>query len=130
MGDLDDHALSLMLEIESVEPGAAAARERVAALRMQLAQGEERLAGEVGRLAAELPVLCDERAGAAAKLPAGLVKQYEALRPRRAGTAVAALVDGKCGGCRMVIPYIMVRDIRSGLLRTCDTCGRIVVEPE
>lgn len=130
MGDLDDHALTLMLEIESLEPDATAARARVAEFKTQLADEEARLEREVLTLSEELPLTGEQRSALAAGLPGALCREYEALRPRRAGTAVVALVDGKCGGCRMTIPYIMVRQIRSGELRTCDTCGRIVVEPE
>ncbi len=130
MGELDDHALSLMLELESVEPAVVAAREQAGALKRQLVDGELRLAGEVRTLDEELPRLAQQRASLAAGLPAVLLKEYETLRPRRGGTAVVALADGKCSGCRMAVPYVMARDIRAGALRTCDTCGRIVVEPE
>ena len=77
----------------------------------------------------ELPGLIAQRDAVASQVPPGLAKEYQTLRTRRAGIAVAALVDGRCSRCRMTIPFLMVREIRGGALRTCDNCGRIVVEP-
>ena len=127
--ELDERALALMLAVEEFDPQVAAAGHEVERLQAELAQMEQAAATEVARLEGQVPEIVASRDALAAEVPPALMKQYQILRVRRAGIAVAALVDGTCSRCRMSIPYVMTREIRSGLLRTCDNCGRIVVEP-
>jgi len=128
MGDLEDKALSLMLELESLEPEMTEAKARAADADAALSDAESLLAARIQGLSAKLPELEVQRAQLAAAVLPDLLRQYEALRTRRGGIAVVALADGKCSGCRMAVPFMTVRDVRQGALRTCDSCGRIIVE--
>lgn len=128
--ELDDRAVEMMLAVEEFEPQVTEAIADLTTCEADLALAEQAVAEEIDKLNRELPELTAERDAVAGHVPPALLKEYRTLRARRAGIAVAALVDGRCSRCRMTIPYIMAREIRSGMLRTCDTCGRIVVEPE
>lgn len=128
--ELDNRAVEMMLAVEEFEPQVTEAIANLTTCEADLALAEQSVAEEVAKLNRELPELIAERDAVAGRVPPALLKEYRTLRVRRAGIAVAALVDGRCSRCRMTIPYIMTREIRGGMLRTCDTCGRIVVEPE
>lgn len=124
----EEKALALMMEIESIESDLAAAREQAAALGGELRTLETKLAETITDLTREIPRLEERRQAVAAALPQPLLTAYEGLRSRRGVGVVAAIRDGKCEGCRMGLPFLTVREVRSGELRTCDNCGRILVE--
>lgn len=129
VGELEDGALSLMLAIEGQEPAVGTAREDLDAAKGRLAGVEAELAAEAAAIEAELPGLAGRREAQTAELAAGLYTQYETLKGRRGGVAVVALIDGRCEGCRVTMPFMTIREIRGGKVRTCETCGRILVEP-
>jgi len=128
LNDSQEKALELMLEIEPLEPESAQAEGELQTLRSELVDAEKDLARTAEQLEAELPELRAERAAVSARLPAGLLSPYEALRARRPGAVVVAVVeDGKCSGCRVGLPFLTVREARAGTFHTCDNCGRILV---
>jgi predicted nucleic acid-binding Zn-ribbon protein len=128
LGDGQEKAIELMLEIEPLEPRAAETEQQLASVRAELEAAGQELSRVEADLDARLPRMREERSLQASVLPAGLLSPYEALRTRRPGTAVvASIVDGKCTGCRVGLPFLTVREARSGALRTCDNCGRILV---
>jgi predicted nucleic acid-binding Zn-ribbon protein len=129
LGDAEDKALSVMLEVESLEPQAAAAGAESRQASQELDRQASALAARQAELGSELPGLQARREAQASSMRPELLKQYETARARRGGTVVAAMVDGKCTGCRMAVPLLMVREIRAGSLRACESCRRILVEP-
>jgi len=125
----EEKALALMMEIETVEPELAAAADQAAALTRDLQAAEVGLAESITRLTAEIPQLETQRTQAAGTLAPALLTAYEGLRTRRGVGVVATVRDSKCEGCRVGLSFLTVREVRSGELRTCDNCGRILVEP-
>lgn len=128
IGDAEDKVLSRLMELDSVTPELDGSR---AALE-QATQERDRLEGEIAAAQAgleqELPGLRARRDQQAGAVRPDLLRQYEAARAKRAGPVVAVLAGGKCTACRMAVPLLMVREIRSGQLRTCESCRRILVE--
>jgi hypothetical protein len=127
VGDAEERTLQMMMDLEPAEGEAGATETSILSLRNQLATREADLAGAAEQLGAVLPGLREDRQVLVSSLPPVLVSTYEHLRPMRGGVAVVALRDGRCGGCRMAMPFLTVRDAKAGMLRTCDNCGRIVV---
>ncbi len=125
----EEKTLALMMEIETLEPELAAARDEAVSLRAELGKAQEELARLVADLTASLPQLEARRSETSAGLPPALQSAYEGLRSRRGVGVVATVRDSKCEGCRVGLPFVKVREVRSGELRTCDNCGRILVEP-
>lgn len=63
----------------------------------------------------------------AKKIPANVLKRYDAIRAKR-GVGVADVIDGTCQGCRMAIPaqqYIKIQ--RCEEIEQCPHCVRIVL---
>jgi len=130
IGQLEDDELEVM---ELVEP--------VDAERSQLAGQRDRLDAEGARLraalaeaeselAAQLAAVQTERETAAAQVPTDLWPEYDKLRARRAGVAIARLVGSTCQGCHLALPAVEVDRIRKLSLDEavyCEECGRLLV---
>ena len=96
--------------------------ERAAAL-AALAEAEAVVDSEVEELEAK-------RGKATAGVPESLLAQYERLRSRLGGVAVARLVANRCDGCHLSLPATeidRIKHLQPGELVTCDQCGRILV---
>jgi uncharacterized protein len=75
--------------------------------------------------------LVARRAEAARQVDPGLLARYEAIKKRRAGIAVAAVVGQTCRGCNRNIPpqlYIVLQ--RAESIETCPNCSRIIYSAE
>lgn len=69
-----------------------------------------------------------QKAHIAASLPADLADSYEKIAARSGGVAVARLLDGKCGACRMPIEGGRLIDLKSQApLGVCPNCKRLLI---
>ncbi len=129
-GDLETEVLEILEAEESLaaeRPALEAAREKAAR-----ESGEQlaRLDAEEARLAALLAALDARRAEAAAPLEPAARTRYEKVRASKGGRAVAAIVDGACGGCgRNLTPHAQQDARRRERLLACDGCGRMLMLP-
>ncbi len=129
-GELEDEELVAMVDQEPIDAALAELavvtvplRERVAALRSEVAQGQAAIDGELATATAA-------RAAEAAQLPPALYDRYEALRIRLKGTGAARLIGHHCDGCHLELSAAEVERIRAttpDTVVTCDQCGRILV---
>lgn len=130
IAELEDREIELMEAVEpldadlvELERDEAGLDERRVQLRAAVAEAQGALDGE---LAAERAA----RSGALADVAPDLVGEYERLRARLGGVAVAQLVGGHCTGCNLALPTSEVDRIRHeppGTLVTCEQCGRLLV---
>jgi len=127
---LEDHVLELM---EQTEPLAEQQQELLAA---RTTGDEQAVAARVALAEAEAAVAADitrsdaERATARATIPEALLAEYERLRPRLGGVAVAEMVNGHCSGCNLALPASeleRLRHLAPGDRATCEECGRLLV---
>jgi predicted nucleic acid-binding Zn-ribbon protein len=89
-----------------------------------------RLDAEAATLQAELGTLEARRAETVAALAPAARTRYEKLRAGRAGRAVAAIVNGACGGCHRGLPPASLQEARRReKLLMCDGCGRLMMLP-
>ncbi len=127
---LEDDELEVMEELEPVEADHA----RLSAAVLEADAEAERLRTAVTANEAEIDVELDRaaaaRAEAAAGVAADLLADYERLRRRAQGVAVARLVAGVCGGCHLRLPAVELDRIKKqpvDALVHCDECGRLLV---
>ena len=81
-------------------------------------------------LATELAAVKAEREAAAAAVPDELWPEYDKLRARLGGVAIARLVGSTCQGCHLALPAVEVDRIRKLPLDEavyCEECGRLLV---
>jgi predicted nucleic acid-binding Zn-ribbon protein len=129
VGQLEDQELELMEQIEPLDGDLAkiaAERsgldDRAGALRAAIAEGEV-------SIDAELATVRAERDAAARSIAPDLMAQYDQMRPKLGGIAIARLVGGHCQGCHLALSAVEVDRIRKlppEEPATCEECGRLL----
>lgn len=129
ISQLEDQDLAVMEQIEPLDAGLAAAAatraqldDRGSSLRVQIAEEEVAIDAELERVRAE-------RAAEAAGVDQELMEQYDGLRPRSGGIAIARLVGGSCGGCHLALSAVEIDRIKKlppEAAAFCDECGRLL----
>lgn len=107
---------------------------RCDSLEQELAEAKAAWQSRQVQLGDQLKVLVSEREGIAAdrsRLAAGLtpaeLTNYESLRQRKGGQAVARVERGLCQACRMSLPTQHLQRVRSGRQTVfCSSCGRML----
>lgn len=126
---LEDQELEVMEELEPVDRRLAELTrrrteldERATALRAEIAEAEVEIDAELSRVRSA-------RAAAAGTAEPDLLAEYEQLRPRTGGIAIARLVNGHCGGCHLALSAVEVDRIKrlpEDELVHCEECGRLL----
>ncbi len=81
------------------------------------------------QLDAELAGVLAERAQVAADVEPELLSEYEVLRPKLGGIAIARLVGGSCGGCHLSLSAVEVDRLKRLPPEEpawCEECGRLL----
>ncbi len=129
---LEEAELEVMEQLEqvqSVQAELAAVHDGLAA---ELARAGELRDAAFADLDDEIAQVRPRREAAAAQLPADLSALYERKRTSSGGVGAAALVGGRCGGCRLELNVSELNEIRAAApdeVLECDECGRILVRP-
>lgn len=132
IGVLEEVELEVMEQLEQ----AGATRDELAGeldgltARRDAASAERDAADE--EIRARVAELTPHREAAAAQLPEALAALYARKRAGSGGIGAAALVDGRCQGCRLELNMAELRDIRAAApdeVLECEECGRILVRP-
>ncbi len=124
---LEDELLALMDQIE-------AAREDVAkreALVTKLSNLAKQLAAEYtkdrARFEDEMEALRQQREAVLPQIDPVALREYEAMRAKLDGVAVAAVDGDLCTSCRNVVPSAMIARVKAGReLVKCQNCRRIL----
>ncbi|MGC1405031.1 MAG: C4-type zinc ribbon domain-containing protein [Thermodesulfobacteriota bacterium] len=75
----------------------------------------------------EISELNRKRKGLSSRVDSGLLKQYEFLRERLRGMAVAEVKEATCLGCHMLLPPQLYNELhRQDRIITCPSCLRIL----
>jgi predicted nucleic acid-binding Zn-ribbon protein len=129
IGQLEDQELELMEQLEPLDADLARLTadraeldEQAGTLRAAIAEAEVELDGELAAVHAE-------RDAARASVPAELLAEYDQLRHRAGGIAIARLVGGHCGGCHLSLPAVEVDRIKKLPPEApvhCEECGRLL----
>ena len=126
---LEDQDLELMEQIEPLdaELGQAAERqqsldERASALRAEIVEEEVEIDAALERVSTE-------RATISGKIEPELLAEYDQLRPRSGGVAIARLVGTSCGGCHLALSAVEIDRIKkqpADVPVHCEECGRLL----
>lgn len=130
IAELEDREIELMEAVEPLDATLVELERDEAGLDERRVQLRAAVAEAQGALDGELATERAARADAVADVAPDLVGEYERLRARLGGVAVAQLVGGHCTGCNLALPTSEVDRIRHeppGTLVTCEQCGRLLV---
>jgi predicted nucleic acid-binding Zn-ribbon protein len=127
---LEDDIIVQMELAEPLDESLAASRERQSALETELAGLAERIGAAEQVIDDEAAVVQGERESLAAQVDAALLREYEELRRRLGGIAVARLEGSSCRGCHLQLAAVeldRIRKLDRDAVVHCDECGRILV---
>jgi len=126
---LEDQELELMEQTEPVDAQLAelartreALDERAAALRAEIAEAEVEIDDALAKVH-------EARAALVPSVEPDLLAEYERLRARLGGIAIAPLVNGHCGGCHLALSAVeldRIRKLPDDELVHCEECGRLL----
>jgi len=129
ISQLEDQEIEVMEQIEPLDGQLAtfaasrsALDDRGATLRAQIAEEEVSLEGELEQVR-------KERADLVGAVEPDLLTEYEDLRKRLGGIAIARLVGGSCGGCHLSMSAVDVDRIKKlppDAPAHCEECGRLL----
>lgn len=127
---MEDQLLEVLEEREPLDSLVSGRESELETLLSERAGAGAALAGVEAVVDSEIAELEAKRAQAVAEVPESLLAQYERLRSRLGGVAVARLVGNRCDGCHLSLPATeidRIKHLKPGELVTCDQCGRILV---
>lgn len=127
---LDDRELEHLEEQSTLADELAALDADEPARQADAAAAREALAAAEAVIDAELAEIAAARAEVVARLDAGLLAEYERLRQRLGGVAVATLDGKRCTGCNLDLSASELDQVRAtpaGERTDCPECGRILI---
>lgn len=127
---LEDDELDVMELLEPVEAERARLVGEQETLDQQMQGARAELAEAEAAIEAELAEAREERSKAAAAVSEDLWPEYESLRSRLGGIAIARLVGSTCQGCHLGLSAVELDRIRRLSLDDpvhCEECGRLLV---
>lgn len=126
-GHVEDQLLEALIAAETATERYNALRDQMARQSADWAAQQGALRDEQAQLQRRLTTEQARQVAARKAVPAELLQVYDALRPRRAGRAVAELDGDECSACRVVAPPSKVAAARdSDELIYCGNCGRLL----
>lgn len=129
IGQLEDQDIDLMEQIEPIDGQLARLSAERTALDESASAIRARIAEEEVAIDAELASVRSERDAMAANVDETLLGEYESLRPKMGGIAIARLTGGSCGGCHLALSAVEVARLKKLPAEEpawCDECGRLL----
>jgi len=127
----EDMILDLLEEIEAVEAAVAEQQESLEQLAGQHKSVADTYERTTSQAREEIAELRERRETVVGATDDALVREYEAIRERFGGIAVAVLRGGTCTACNVAVPRVLHPMIERGTAAVrCESCRRILVIPE
>jgi predicted nucleic acid-binding Zn-ribbon protein len=125
-GVLEDEILEAMIMIEDAQAELETAAESLAEIQAGWEKVQANLKLEQNELALRLHELMGVRQEQLPLIEKQLLADYEQLKKRKSGVAVASLVDNRCSGCHLTVSANKVKRAEQGEIVTCGGCWRIL----
>jgi predicted nucleic acid-binding Zn-ribbon protein len=123
----EDRIIELMSEAESLDKNVKAAEAALKQEKEHVEQEKERARSRTATDQKFLAEVKEERAALVASIDSKLLQQYERIRKRWNGVAVAEATDGRCAACQISLRPQYFQDLKKAeRLLTCESCGRIL----
>lgn len=122
--------LELMETLPSAQEAARGHEEKIEELQKAILRKRKKAVQEHEAIKAQYGETAKKRPAALQGIPEPLLKQYEALRAKLDGVAMAVVTDAEtCGECGMHVPERALELIRRDQVVQCEQCRRILFSP-
>ena len=123
----EDQLLDIMEEVELARKQFRAKSAEVEELEQEWRRDQERLMQEQEQLRSDLAALEQGREPVLAQIDSISFELYQALRQEKQGLAVVKVKQGRCQGCRIILPMSKLQRPKVGQEPVrCSNCGRIL----
>ena len=123
----EDQLLDIMEEVELARKQFKAKSAEVQELEQEWRRDQERLMQEQEQLRSDLAALEQGREPVLAQIDSISFELYQALRQEKQGLAVVKVKQGRCQGCRIILPMSKLQRPKVGQEPVrCSNCGRIL----
>jgi len=123
----DDVLMELMERQEALEAQKNKAESESNEFQSGANEERAKLEARSQELGKEIQRLTKDRAGLCDGIDRELMEQYDFIRPRRQGVALAGVSQGTCLVCRMQLPPQQFNELqRQDKLMACPSCRRII----
>lgn len=127
LGTLEDKQIEIMIAVEDATSQHNSNQAEVMEFQKLFAEQSTQLKDEQALLQSELIRLKSERQAIIGSISPKLLIQYEELRQKRGGVAVALVTDKSCTACGTTLSATLIHSARaSSQLTYCELCGRIL----
>ncbi len=123
---LEDEILEAMIKLEEAEGERDAAHTALEDVTSRWEKSQAGLKKEQNELALRLNALNEQRKQYLPRIVAERLAEYEQLRQKKGGVAVAGLQQNMCLGCRITVSANKVKEAQEGRLVYCGGCGRLL----
>jgi predicted nucleic acid-binding Zn-ribbon protein len=123
----EDQLLDIMEELELARQEFKTRSGEMQELEQEWRRDQERLMQEQEQLKSDLAALEQSRGPVLARIDSISLELYQALRHDKQGLAVATVKQGRCQGCRIILPMSKLQRPKVGQEPVlCSNCGRIL----
>lgn len=123
----EDRILDLMGESEPLEVNVKKAEAALKEEKQNVEEEKGRARQATSQDEKELADLKSEREKLVKELPPAVYREYERIRKKWHGSAVAEVVEGRCTACQIVLRPQFLQDLKLGEeMMFCESCGRIL----
>jgi predicted nucleic acid-binding Zn-ribbon protein len=130
-GDIETEILQLMEDVDKARAEEKALAAELKKIEEFAKKDLEKLEAELSHAKGEHEAVKAERDGAAALVPADILRVYDHIRSRGKPDAVVPVVDGHCAACQITLaPSMMAEVAKLKNLAVCESCQRILYKPE
>jgi predicted nucleic acid-binding Zn-ribbon protein len=123
---LEDEVIEAMIFFEDAEAANESSITELAEFEEKWQQDQESYQIEQAELVERLGELLATRKHRLTAITPQSLKAYQGAQRHAGPTAVVLLVKGRCRGCQVTAPAMLVKRTNEGQIVTCDSCGRLL----
>lgn len=126
ISEFEEQVLTKMGEVEELEAKSTVSAAEVKKAQEEIDKEKENLRQKQKAIEESLEGTRSERQTLVTFVDNTLLSQYDRIRVRKGGLAVARVLDESCGACHVELPPQVVNEVIGGRIKACPSCSRLL----